>query len=313
MDLMFPEESQLNHVLDVLAYHAKNPGKKIQHALLIRGGQGTGKNTLFEKVMRKIVGDSNFRMVAGDAMLSRFTNELVATQMLLINEVMLTEGHEAYNRLKEIITEEVVMAEEKGRSRAKYMTPRLTIILSNDETPLPLDSDDRRFFVPDFIERSESGKFFEDLNEVLDQEIPAFYAMLRTRDLSNFKASRSAPDTAQKRAMQAEVRPPVERQIKRWLEEHVGSFAKDVIIPSKVVIELQLAGLQNASEQNLRRALRKIGAKSHVQLPVSTKWEGRPRCYIVRNHAAWLEQTPCDLAQYLTQLSSKHLHLFNAS
>jgi hypothetical protein len=72
------------HIIAWLAHRAQRPAEKINHALVLGGKQGTGKDTLLEPVKRT-VGPWNFIEVMPSHMLGRFNGFLKAV-VLRINE-----------------------------------------------------------------------------------------------------------------------------------------------------------------------------------------------------------------------------------
>jgi hypothetical protein len=49
--VLVPEEAELNHCLDVMAFKLQNPRIKINHAVLIAGIQGSGKDTFWDALL----------------------------------------------------------------------------------------------------------------------------------------------------------------------------------------------------------------------------------------------------------------------
>jgi hypothetical protein len=66
---IYPDDAE--HIIRWLAHRVQRPGEKINHALLLGGAQGIGKDTLLEPV-RVAVGPWNFRDVTPVQMLGRF-------------------------------------------------------------------------------------------------------------------------------------------------------------------------------------------------------------------------------------------------
>ena len=80
--LLSAEERQ--HVVSWLAHRVQRPGEKINHALLIGGAPGIGKDTLFEPVKRA-VGSWNFREVSPTNLLESF-NDYLKCVILRVSE-----------------------------------------------------------------------------------------------------------------------------------------------------------------------------------------------------------------------------------
>jgi hypothetical protein len=279
---LFPAKAERDHILDVLAFHVANPAAKIHHAMMIRGPQGSGKNTLFDSVLAPIVGAGNLRVLSGEALASRFNSELVNVQVLVIDEVVHRNGWEIANALKPLITDDTILAEAKGESRRSALTPRVTVILSNDPAPLPLETTDRRYFAPGYGPEKLSGDFYDRLHASLLTAVPAFFHDLLNRDIRGFNPASAPPITAGKAELQAAVRPPLERQIREMIDDRRGAFACDIVLPQSVMMEVRLAGHTLATEQAVAKALKDSGALALGQLPLSPRWAGRPRCWAIR-------------------------------
>jgi len=79
---VYPNDAE--HIIAWLAHRAQRPAEKVNHALVLGGSQGTGKDTLLEPVKRTI-GPWNFIEVMPSHMLGRFNGFLKAV-VLRINE-----------------------------------------------------------------------------------------------------------------------------------------------------------------------------------------------------------------------------------
>ena len=302
----FSDPAQLGHFLDCLASIVQRPGVKIKHLPILRGPQGSGKNTLVLKVIAPMVGQRNTRCISGDALLSKFTVETVNIGLLVVDEVMQREGWEAVNRLKPLVTEDRILFEAKGESRRWGTTPGWIIMMSNEHFPIPIESGDRRFFVTDYGPPKLDPLFFQELYGSLDTEVPAFFATLLARDITSFNPNAAPPMTQAKAEMQASVRPPLERQLRDWLDHGFGPFAYDIVLVSAVLHELKAAGYTNTNEGSITTALKSLGAKSLGQLPPRPSWGSRLRCWAVRNHAMWGCVGPAAWAAHLAQLTPEN-------
>lgn len=301
-----PRDDERAHVLNMLAFHVRQPAVKLKHALMIRGPQGSGKNTIFEAILRPILGTTNLRILGSEAFTSRFSSEFVNTQVLVCDEVVQRDGWEIVNRIKPLLSEDKIMTEAKHEARRLSLTPRLIAILSNDRTPLPIEPSDRRFFVPEYGAERLPPEFYHQLYAALDQEVPAFFSSLLTRDIGSFNPNAPPPMTAAKIELQAAVRPPIERQLREWILEREGPFAADIVIPSAVLQVLKIAGYTGVNEGSVSKSLKELGAVPLGQLPKGP-WSGRVRCWAVRNHQSWGEVGPAAWASHLAaQTHSTH-------
>src|SRR4029077_7677100 len=79
---VFPDDAE--HILDWLAHRVQRPQDKINHALVLGGAQGIGKDTLLEPV-KYAIGPWNFQEVSPAQILGRF-NGFLKSVILRVNE-----------------------------------------------------------------------------------------------------------------------------------------------------------------------------------------------------------------------------------
>jgi hypothetical protein len=82
VQLIYPEDAK--HIISWLAHRRQRPGEKINHALVLGGAQGIGKDTLLEPVKRA-VGPWNFREIAPAHLFSNF-NGFAKAVVLRVSE-----------------------------------------------------------------------------------------------------------------------------------------------------------------------------------------------------------------------------------
>jgi hypothetical protein len=79
---VYPDDAE--HMFNWLAHRVQRPGEKINHALVLGGAQGIGKDTLLEPV-RRAIGDWNFSEVSPQQLLGRF-NGFIKSVILRVSE-----------------------------------------------------------------------------------------------------------------------------------------------------------------------------------------------------------------------------------
>ena len=82
LKLVYPDDWP--HILYWLAHRVQRPAEKINHALVLGGEQGIGKDTVLEPV-KHAVGPGNFAEVSPQQMLGRF-NGFIKSVVLRISE-----------------------------------------------------------------------------------------------------------------------------------------------------------------------------------------------------------------------------------
>ena len=191
-----------DHIIKFLAHRVQRPGEKINHALVLGGSQGIGKDTMLEPVKRA-VGPWNFSEVSPQHMLGRF-NGFMKSVILRVSEARDlgdVDRFQFYDHTKTYIAAppDVLRVDEKNLR--EYPVPNCVgiIITTNHKTNgIYLPADDRRHFVA----WSELNK--EDFGDNYWTELWSWFdnggychvaAYLQQLDLSRFDSKAPPPKT----------------------------------------------------------------------------------------------------------------------
>jgi hypothetical protein len=190
------------HLLDWLAHRVQRPEQKINHAIVMGGAQGIGKDTILEPV-KAAIGHWNFVEVSPQHMLGRF-NGFVKSVILRVSEARDLgdlDRFAFYDHMKTYTAAppDVLRVDEKFMREYSVFNVCGVIITSNHKTNgLYLPEDDRRHFVA----WSELGK--DDFSQDYWQRLWSWYARggtghvaayLAQRDISSFEAKAPPPKT----------------------------------------------------------------------------------------------------------------------
>ena len=149
---IYPDDA--DHIIKYLAHRVQRPGEKINHALVLGGGQGIGKDTLLEPV-KHAVGPWNFQDIIPSQLLGRFNSFAKAT-VLRINEAHDQGDAERFNRfnlyerikLYSANPPDVLRVDEKYLKEYYVFNCLGLIITTNHKTDgIYLPADDRRHYV----------------------------------------------------------------------------------------------------------------------------------------------------------------------
>lgn len=146
---VYPDEAE--HIISWLAHRVQRPHEKINHALVLGGAQGIGKDTLLEPV-KAAVGAWNFAEVSPAHMLGRF-NGFVKSVILRVSEARDLgdiDRYSFYDHLKTFTAAppDVLRVDEKFVREYAVFNVCGVIITSNHKTDgIFLPADDRRHFV----------------------------------------------------------------------------------------------------------------------------------------------------------------------
>src|SRR5262249_32973495 len=142
---------EAHHIIKWLAHRVQRPQEKINHALVLGGTQGIGKDTLLEPVKRA-VGPWNFKEVSPQQLLGRF-NGFLQSVILRVSEARdLGEVNRFsfYDHLKAYTAAppDVLRVDEKNLREHYVLNCCGIIITTNHKTDgIFLPPDDRRHFV----------------------------------------------------------------------------------------------------------------------------------------------------------------------
>ena len=213
------------HVIKWLAHRVQFPSDKINHALVLGGAPGVGKDTLLEPV-KHAIGPWNMAEIAPKDMLGRFNGyaKSVILRMSEARDLGDMTRYEFYERTKIYCAAppDVIRVDEKNLR--EYAIPNVcgVVITTNYKTNgIYLPGDDRRHFVA----WSELSK--EDFKEAYWRDLWAWYASggfghvaayLASIDLSDFDAKAPPPVTEAFRAIVAANMAPEDAEMADTLD-----------------------------------------------------------------------------------------------
>lgn len=205
-------------LLQWLAYPIQNEGQKAHSAVLMASHiQGSGKTTLFEKVMGGIYGKYH-RVITSQELESPQFNGWLNNAAFIFGEEIATNATK-YNvtpYLNALITAKSVTINEKQRPQKQVPAYFNMAFASNENIPFPLHGEARRWFVI-----APQNKLNESLSEQVYSEIAgdgldAFYTYLLSVPLDDFKHDKP-PITEAKRALMNASKRSIEVFVDEWI------------------------------------------------------------------------------------------------
>lgn len=130
------------------AHMIQRPWERPEVAIVLRGGQGTGKNT-FVDTMGSLVAPYFRQVNSMDQITGRFNAHMQNTLLLHANEATWGGNKSERGKLKAMITDPTIPVEMKGLDIVDMNNYLRLVISSNEDWPVPVDPDDRRFLVLD--------------------------------------------------------------------------------------------------------------------------------------------------------------------
>jgi hypothetical protein len=195
------DDHNVEYMLNWMSHCLQKPNKKIGTALVIKGKQGNGKNTLYN-IMKSLIGKqycnetSNLEHVVG-----KFNTPRADKLLILLDEIEFKDVKENLGNIKTTITSPFFNLESKGlKIIENYNSFENIIMLSNNDFCIPKEDNDRRFFVVDvspvdYGTAEEKKEYFDNLYKIIgngiDEEpdhkiLGYFYEYLMNRDISNY-------------------------------------------------------------------------------------------------------------------------------
>ena len=233
---LIPEEDELQHMFDVMAYKLQYPQKKINHAVLHAGKEGCGKDTFWAPFIWAVCGPHmKNRGFMDNNTLNTVWGYHLESEILLINELKepnASDRRALANNLKPVIAAppEFLVVNRKGFH--PYQTANRTFVLafSNDQTPISLASQDRRWFAvwseAPRMNPHEAKKLWDWYHE---GGFEAIAAWLYQRDVSMFNPSAAPKETEFKQNLIENGMSSAEAYIVDMIRGRVGEFSAGVI------------------------------------------------------------------------------------
>lgn len=198
-------DEQFKYFVKWIAHMFQKPEKKPGVAIVIQSGQGFGKGLLCD-LLEKLIGHSYMaRITDSHQVAGGFSGHIKNTILVNFDEATWGGDKKAIGRLKAIITEKHLTIEEKHKNPEKIEHFARFLITTNNKYSVPLDTDDRRFFVPDVTSKKPSDADFKSIIDINDDEeaIKHVFSYFMSLDISDFNVTRF-PETIARKNLKSE-------------------------------------------------------------------------------------------------------------
>ncbi len=217
----------VDYLLNYLALCVQRPGSRPEVAMVLKGGRGTGKGTLF-RVMLMIFGRHGLHLTQPKHLVGNFNSHLRTGLFVFADECHWPGDKASEGVLKGLITEPTLAIEMKGRDVFTAPNRIKLVMASNNDWVVPAGADERRYCVIDVSSgRAQDHAYFATLNAWIDSGgAEIFLDHLLARDLSGFNV-RAVPKTAALDRQKIEGMPALDRWILEALDTGVGLSGSD--------------------------------------------------------------------------------------
>jgi hypothetical protein len=285
VSFLVPDEVERDHLLKMIAYTVRNPGHKLRHALLLRTRvQGTGKSVLTD-IWGALLGRRNARKTSSKELNSDYQGYLPERLLVVCEELNLGMGLTAYNNLKDLITADTAIINEKHLRHREWPVYATFAFLTNRPMPILVEETDRRFFYVDSPAEKRDESYYREFSAWWPKNLGVIRNYLDDIDLSTFNPFASPPMTASKLQLIEGSRSELAQDLAIAIEQRDGLFDRDIVTLNQVVQQLG-SGARGKSVAQIQKALKELGAVALGQQRVFGA--GRASTWAIRNLDYWL-------------------------
>ena len=253
---MFPNDEQREHLDKWFAVLCMRPDWHLRHGIILRSTEhGVGKDVLLETIIGEcVLGRNNYVGQSLSSITNRF-NALIAGKRLVHVRELYRGQSDSADAMKQLVTSETIRVEEKYEQAYISDFYGAFAITSNDERPIALDTDDRRWFVPEIIEkRFPDEKLHADFFTYVIREFQFedggrrlgqyFEKICREFDEVSFNEfSNRPPMTHGKKAL---LKIDYTSEQKERLAQHLDTFKNDLVFRMSELKDYTLGFASNA-------------------------------------------------------------------
>jgi hypothetical protein len=194
------------------------PGRHAFTALVLRGKQGVGKGHFAHLMLGALFHKQQYLHIIGAGALTGQFNEHLSGKVLVFADESTWGGDpKAANKLKGLVTESTVPIERKFLPLVEEPSALHIVIASNDEWPVAIPKDDRRYVVFDVADgkRQNDAHFTPLREELANGGLAAMLNDLLVHEIDE-SALRHPPTTKGKEDVMLQSLKPIERW---WFEK----------------------------------------------------------------------------------------------
>lgn len=196
------EQEATDYLLNYLAHLFQTPEILPEVAIVISGMKGVGKDLLTDYIQSILGLDYITRTQKFSNLFGNFNPAIKNKLVIQINEVSGKDGFTLKEDLKNFITEQNVIINEKGLKQYTIKNYARLFLYCNNENPVEITEDNRRFWVVKTGEKQNS-EYYDKLysNKNNSNILHSIYTYFLKRDLTNFNI-RKFPITKKMNIMQ---------------------------------------------------------------------------------------------------------------
>ncbi len=314
------------HILQWMAFTVLHPDIKINHILLMGSGEGCGKDFLLAPLTAAM--EDHTQTISGEQLLEGFSEYLLSTKYLHINEAELGDRSEAIavgNKLKPLAAAPPakLSVNEKGVKRINVRNILNVTMTTNSQMPLRLNGPSRRFYAvwSDLNTKDRRGEQTAEWNKYWVQHwnwmenggAKACIWHLRNRvDLSDFNPASPPPVTEFLRDIQDASKSPMQQTVEAFMDAKIGNLGIDLATSADIINTMRMGDISAShlmycdgklfTPARLGTVLKAIQGVSQMR---GQRGEHATRLWVLRDLTKYQAMSPTELyKQYEQQLQA---------
>ena len=210
-------EEHYNYIMSWLAQVIQTPEKKTEVAILLTGGQGTGKTLPCDILLQRVFGDNISLTASGlGSLTQRFNGCTMGKIFANVNELSVVDDsfNASFDKMKSLITDRYLQVEKKGLEHIKIDNYANFIMTTNHRHTMKIEADDRRYFCIEVSDiYKQNTEYFQTFMEILDNDVAGnhLFTYFKRYDTTKMVNLRKIPMTQVKQDMLDSCKSPVER------------------------------------------------------------------------------------------------------
>lgn len=215
-----------HYLMSYIAHLFQKPHENPHTAIVLKGNQGTGKDTLTH-IIDKLLGNNYLVKLSDMSNLVGGFNECLYNKLVVqINEMSGQDGYAYKNKIKDMITTETNVISRKYLPIQYQQNCVRWFMFSNNLVPVVIENTDRRFLIcetaDDYIGKTEYWRdFYRKLNE--KEYLQQIYYYLMNFDISEWRPN-NIPQTKDKKNLLINNNNPIHLFISNYKFETLSKY-----------------------------------------------------------------------------------------
>lgn len=225
MQRFFPVKTELKIVMQYLAHMFQKPQERPSWHLLFSSEKGTGKGYLYSNILMPLLNKWQVKLCT-ESFSNLFglgADHFHKSMLVVVDDCDSKSGaRDFYGKFKNKLSDEYTTVELKYRDAETVATYARVIINTNLERPFKIPADDRRLFIPSYIENDPNQtthEFLKTMDNFIANEngLQKIYSYLMGVDISDFNHKLVPPKTEHHLHMIGMGKTLIESRLIDWI------------------------------------------------------------------------------------------------